>query len=608
MNYIIAKMDSSLKKEQIALECGQSVKSHIAMFNNKQRYDENMGWDSGLNSVCQYKNFNYSNARCFETYLKKNVHNTGHPPSALSIYYLSQEPDFDSWYNIVTATKLGVYCQYGTKYGHFDGLLELHKTWDSTNYIKEPSVEEKIQNTINIIVDNELSITHHTCAKLLISIYQFRFKCASIKHNIWYEFKNHKWIQMENAYVLRNLITETLEPFFANKKKMLSTEKGAYYKIDHIERIIKSLHNNAFKTGIINEYATLAYDPNFLTKLDENPNLLCFKNGVYELNTGIFRDGTPDDYISLSTNRSYKIPDAQVLREINAYLDQIQPNPKNKSYMMTALSTCLSGLITEGNFYILTGEGGAGKSIFMQLFKLAMGELFTPMDVRLLMEKRSKSTSNPSMADKKGVRACAFDEPTATDDINTDFIHSLIDKDELNIRHRSLFREETYFKSQMKLFLLCNKYPMILQNDSVWDKVKVISFNSKFIPSCRLKVGQKLLENQFIADLRLNEKFREWADPFMYMLLEAHKEYLIHGLVEPEEVTKATNTYRQQCNIYENCMTDSLDTTSDIQNKIPLIISDLNVNVVELLSSQMKSNKISKIHISNGKTIVEYDF
>lgn len=47
---------------------------------------------------------------------------------------------------------------------------------------------------------------------------------------------------------------------------------------------------------------------------------------------------------------------------------------------------------------------------------------------------------------------------------------------------------------------------------------------------------------------------------------------------------------------------------SDIQDKIPLITSDPNVNIVELLSSQMKSNKISKIQIINGKTIVEYDF
>lgn len=306
-------MDSSLKKAQIAFVCGQSVKAHIDMFNSKQFYDENMGWDSGVNEVNQSKDYIYSNAKQFELYLKRNVHNTGRPPSALSLYYLSQEPDFDSWYNVTTASKLGLYGPYGSKYGHVLNILELHKTWDSTNYIKAPSVEEQIQSMINNIVDKQLPIEHHTCAKLLVLLYQFRFRCASIQHNIWYEFKNHRWVKMENAYVLRNLITESLSPFFENKKKMLSAEKGMYYKINSVERIIKSLHNNAFKNGIIKEYATLAYDPNFLTKLDKESSEEVIEKSDEKIITNISINSNNEIESLVNNMRSNKISTIQII-------------------------------------------------------------------------------------------------------------------------------------------------------------------------------------------------------------------------------------------------------------------------------------------------------
>lgn len=49
----------------------------------------------------------YDNALLFEKNLKKNIHNCGHPPCSLSLYYLTQENDFNNWYNETSALKLG---------------------------------------------------------------------------------------------------------------------------------------------------------------------------------------------------------------------------------------------------------------------------------------------------------------------------------------------------------------------------------------------------------------------------------------------------------------------------------------------------------------------
>ena len=53
------------------------------------------------------------------------------------------------------------------------------------------------------------------------------------------------------------------------------------------------------------EAKELFYDGDFMEKLDTNPYLLCFNNGVMDFKEKEFRDGRPDDYISLSTNINY---------------------------------------------------------------------------------------------------------------------------------------------------------------------------------------------------------------------------------------------------------------------------------------------------------------
>lgn len=438
-----------------------------------------------------------------------------------------------------------------------------------TKYLKMK--EEKI----NKLIKDGLEASHHTIAKLLMEKYKFIYRCASIKHNLWYEFKNHRWIEIDSAYSLRNLISSELTSDYASQQSYLydlSKNKNGYEKeqcineATHISKVIKNLNNSTFKNGVIRECADIAYDPNFLKNLDENIYLICFENGVYDLESDTFREGCPDDYISLCTNYKYIAYDEkdEISIEIKSFIKKIQPVREMREYLLMLLSTCLAGSISEESFYVFTGSGSNGKSKLMELLKYTLGDLFKPMDILVLVGKRtSSSAATPELADKKGIRACPFDEPKATDEINTGFMKIFTGGD--MIAARALFKEPIYFKPQFKPFLLCNSLPNIKSDDwGTWRRLKVVPFLSKFFkkseaPKSVHKNG--LGKNEFWADSSLSEKIPEWKETFMGMLINYYRKYRTDGLIHPKLVTQETAAYRKKCDIYQDFIGDYLEKT-----------------------------------------------
>lgn len=463
-------------------------------------------------------------------------------------------------------------------------LPTLHYFANEDNHEKYLEIKK---SKIEKLVKEGLEISNTTCAKLLIEKYKFTYKCASIKQNLWYEFKNHRWIQIDSAYTLRNLISSEIIKEYEGYRSTLYCSLGdcadnkkeqdkLIDEANYVSKIIKQLNTTTFKNGVINECAYLAYDPNFLKNLDENIYLICFENGIYDLEANTFRPGCPDDYISLCTNYNYIPYDKKdtMVTEINDFFNKIQPDIVVREYLLKLLSTCLAGSIAEENFYVFTGSGANGKSKLLELLKYTLGDYFKPMDIRLLTEKRSSSSSaSPELADKKGIRLTPFDEPKATDEINTGFMKLFTGGD--MIPARALYKEPIYFKPQFKPILLCNNLPSIKSDDDgTWRRVKAVPFLSKFINMTDATKKMKkngLGENQFWADNMLSEKLPEWKQSFMGILIYYYGEYKKSGLVHPKIVTQYTAEYRKRCDVFQDFIYDFLEKTDNANDVINII-------------------------------------
>ena len=96
------------------------------------------------------------------------------------------------------------------------------------------------------------------------------------------------------------------------------------------------LKSTAFKDNIMKEAKELFYDKDFVNKLDTNLDIIGFENGIYDLKNGEFRDGRPEDYVSLSSLIDY-VPidecDPKIVKEIQTFMGQVFVNTDVKMYM-----------------------------------------------------------------------------------------------------------------------------------------------------------------------------------------------------------------------------------------------------------------------------------
>ncbi|BCS82633.1 D5-ATPase-helicase [Cotonvirus japonicus] len=109
-------------------------------------------------------------------------------------------------------------------------------------------------------------------AKLLFKSYSHKYKCVSIRRNIWCELNNNNWYEIDSAYSLRNLISNEISEKYYDQVKYLNgkiKETDNEYVMDQyhsnikiLSKIINMLNMSFFRNAIIRECANLFYQPN----------------------------------------------------------------------------------------------------------------------------------------------------------------------------------------------------------------------------------------------------------------------------------------------------------------------------------------------------------
>ena len=449
-------------------------------------------------------------------------------------------------------------------------LRHLAKKDNPTQY--NQFIKDKIQNKIKDSLDG----AHNDIAKVLEEEYGNEFVCASITNKVWYQFKDHIWQEMEEGNFLREKISDDkglIEKYREQMRECVNklgcddkAEKAMYEaRMKQVAKIISNLKSAPFKNNVMKEAMEVFYKREFKQKLDQNKNLIAFKNGIYDLNENKFRDGLPEDYISKCLPIDYRIyqdTDEEV-ENVVEFLQKVFPDTSIRNYFLDTYSDIFVGGNTQKKVYLWTGEGDNGKSITQAFFDRMLGELAIKFNTQYFTGKKvSTGSANPELSRAAPpVRHVTMEEPDADETLNIGELKKLSGGD--TYWARDLFekgKSAREVKPMFTLTFICNKLPKLKYSDkATWNRLRVIPFESTFVEPgqpCPKTFEEQLLEKKFPMDKQFDSKIQGMVGAFAWYLLEWRKKVTIR--VEPEKVKEATAVYRRQNDIYRQFIEENI--------------------------------------------------
>lgn len=409
-------------------------------------------------------------------------------------------------------------------------------------------------NAKNII--KEIKLTHWDIAMLLYRQFSNEFVFSSTSG--WYLFTEHHWKSITTGDELRSKISIDLVSFFERVKKevyLQLSQSESDEKTENLKKkekavinLINNLKTTSFKNNVMRECQEVFHVRDFEKKLNTNPHLIGFKNGVYDLKSDVFRDGLPSDYISTQSPicyRTFSETDNRV-QDVHKFLEKVFPDSSLRRYFLDIMSEVFVGYNHRKQVYFWTGEGDNGKSITQMFIEKMLGPLSIKASTTLITSKRPNSGSATAdlVRTGNGVRTVFLEEPDPDEEVFTGVFKHLSGND--SIFGRDLFqkgKDVSEIKPMFKMFVICNKLPKIRGggDKATWNRIRVIPFESTFVKVAPESIEEQIRDKIFPVDPNLAQKIPSLVEPFAWILIKHRQEPRID---EPEKVTAATDKYR----------------------------------------------------------------
>jgi phage/plasmid-associated DNA primase len=500
--------------------------------------------------------------------------------------------------------------------------------------------------------------TEYDVAMVVTKMFGDKFICSNAKRNEWYYFEDHRWREMDGGIQLRKLFVKKVIVEYLNLQSEINKELNdieyklglsdkdstngmelaiEYKKITSKKKrcsaVITELKTSSFHRKLIEMCQIEMHDPLFHKKRNENRYILGCENGVIDLETLVFRDGRPDDYITFSTGRNYNVynKEDEEVKDLDDMLLKIYPNPNLRQYFIDFFSFAMKGGNSGKDWLIATGQSDGGKSQTFNLIELVFGSgncgyagKFTRENFVQATGRNSSSGPRPDLARIRGKRLMGGQEITKDEKINIGFIKEITGND--SIWARGMYEKDAEeIRPQFTLYTQLNVAPDIPGDDEAfWSRVRKLDHESKFVIPDKLKqfpvpetFKEQLEMKRFNADPDFGETLPDKADVLLWKLFERYKELTRSKskILRPKEVLMSTEIYRSNNDIYLRFIGDRIEKEEDLERakvvfiKQPEMCSEFNEWYKEEYPSYSK-DKIGKTTIRkeiNKKLGVIYD-
>jgi len=401
---------------------------------------------------------------------------------------------------------------------------------------------------VNELVYNGLNGASNPLARIIYYYHKDKFNYGEDEN--WYTYENNKWSNIGKKNTkLRSLIQTTLKVLYSQVVTYYKQYDNDKKKISMVKQIIKNFEDTTLKNNIMTELVEIYSESNnpkrnFIKKLDANSYLIGFENGIYDLKNLEFREGKPNDLITMTVGYDYKENHTEKHKDLLKFLEDIQPNKEEREYMLTYLSIGLIGNMLE-LFTILTGCGRNGKSKLIELLKVTLGDYYGSVQSQLFTRPRPDANSpDPGLLSLAKKRIVIASEPEKNAKLNTGFIKFITGRDSTTLRNCHS-NDMVDFSAKFITFLICNDIPDCDDIDNAFSKrLRCINFPTEF-------VLEPIKSNQKKINMNINENFEFWKLDFILLLIEYYKKYSKSKELKPtENILKWTDQYKENTDIY----------------------------------------------------------
>lgn len=488
---------------------------------------------------------------------------------------------------------------------------------------------------LNQIILEALSGTHQRIAELYYAVHgKTLVNCRDLK-NPWFIFQSHRWKNEDDKGIQQILRKSEVLSLIVKAKHcyMTSNVQNKDKKVAQIQRVIATLENNTYQSSVLEQLAISCRKPHydFYDLLDTQKHLLGFTNGVYDLNTGVFRDGLPEDYVTMNVGYSYdpeKMNDETTTYEFYEFFTQVFPDRDVARYVTKFLGSCLAGYTQDQIFTFGFGTGSNGKGILINIMANVLGGFSAKIDAAFLcgsMPDADKPT--PTLTRIVGKRFVYISEVVDSAKLNEQLFKALCGEERMP--YRPMYGEQKEFMPDFKMFMVCNSLPSFNGSDyAMKRRIRVIPFESSFEDPAD-NPNPDPAENKFRKDATLNSRIEGWRWVVMKFLMDGYALYKQEGLTPiPEKMIKLTQSYVSENDIYDlfvsECVIfgsgsdiDYLTLIGDVYNAfkiwaaennfaIPSKVGDMRTKITDKLAPLAIKRSTSNVKFGNkGVTIFD---
>lgn len=343
--------------------------------------------------------------------------------------------------------------------------------------------------------------------------------------NKWLIWDSKRWKPDRDGKIM-DYAKQTVQAMYAELPRVPKQQIGEF--MSHVKR-------SEGKTKLQN-MLYLAQDAVAILpeKLDGDPYALNCENGTLDLESGELNAHWKEDYITKLIPVFY-LPAVECPKWLE-FLNTVMDGDREMiNYLQRCVGYSLSGMTGEQCLFMLVGDGGNGKSTFLEVIRGVLGDYAKHANFSTFLEAKFDDPIRNDIARLRGARLVTAVETERDRKAAEVLIKQMTGGDTVTARH--LYSEAFEFIPQCKIWWAVNHKPIIAGQDyAIWRRIKPIEFTVTIRPENQVKdYAQKLLREEIYGIF-------SWC-------VEGTKLWLESGLQEPNRVRNANTEYRNEMDL-----------------------------------------------------------